>query len=386
MSKKIAGRRRRDRPRRQGRRRRLHEDARGRPRARPRAMIELGRSAGRETMCVLTDMDQPLGCAVGNALEMREAAETVRGDGPRDFAELVLDSVAHLLALSDLGIDEEEGRRRAEEAVDERRRVRRVRARGSAPSTAIRTSIGCRSRLSCSRWPLRATEFVASLGAIRIGLAALHLGAGRRTKEDAIDHAVGVVCLKKRGDAVRKRASRSPSARPRRARCRGRGCRRARRVRARGRCSAATADRARGPRLACPSFPRSRPSGPSWRLSSPAGRSYRSRSSTSGSRVRSILARGRSSTRGRARRRPSIDGGSMWLSGSSSDLVLLVHLRMTGSFLIARRWGAAADPHRRAVVRLDDGSDVAYRDVRRFGTWLVLEADELSRLSRRAAR
>jgi len=56
---------------------------------------------------------------------------------------------------------------------------------------------------------------------------------------------------------------------------------------------------------------------------------------------------------------------------------LLIHLRMTGSLLHARRGTLADDPHRRAVVRLDDGSDVAYRDVRRFGTWLVVEADEL---------
>ncbi len=61
-----------------------------------------------------------------------------------------------------------------------------------------------------------------------------------------------------------------------------------------------------------------------------------------------------------------------------SDLGLLVHLRMTGSFLVARSGALPLDPHRRAVVRLDDGSDVAYRDVRRFGTWLVLEADELT--------
>src|SRR5437879_3903576 len=80
-------------------------------------MIELGRRAGRETMCVLTDMDQPLGRAVGNALEVREAVDTVCGEGPADFTELVLDSVAHLLALSDLGIDEAEARRRAEDAV-----------------------------------------------------------------------------------------------------------------------------------------------------------------------------------------------------------------------------------------------------------------------------
>jgi formamidopyrimidine-DNA glycosylase len=60
-----------------------------------------------------------------------------------------------------------------------------------------------------------------------------------------------------------------------------------------------------------------------------------------------------------------------------SGIALLVHLRMTGSFLVARGGALPADPHRRAVVRLDDGTDVAYRDVRRFGTWLLLEDEEL---------
>ncbi len=81
------------------------------------AMLSLGREAGREVVCLLTDMDQPLGAAVGNAVEVREALDTVRGRGPADFTELVLDACARLLALSDLGIDEAEGRRRAEAAV-----------------------------------------------------------------------------------------------------------------------------------------------------------------------------------------------------------------------------------------------------------------------------
>ena len=80
-------------------------------------MLELGRSAGKEVTCLLTDMDQPLGRAVGNALEIREALDTVRGEGPVDFTELVLDACARLLAYSDLGIDVAEGRRRAEAAV-----------------------------------------------------------------------------------------------------------------------------------------------------------------------------------------------------------------------------------------------------------------------------
>jgi pyrimidine-nucleoside phosphorylase len=167
-----------------------------------RAMIALGRDAGRETVCVLTDMDQPLGCAVGNALEVREAAETVRGNGPADFSELVLDSVAHLLALSDLGVDEAEGRRRAERAVE-------TGAAFDAYERWIRAQHGDPDLLRLPTAPVvRAVAAprggaVASLGAVRVGLAALHLGAGRRTKEDVVDHAVGVVCLKKRGDSVR---------------------------------------------------------------------------------------------------------------------------------------------------------------------------------------
>src|SRR3954469_19911344 len=76
-------------------------------------MLELGRHAGREVACVLTDMEQPLGNAVGNALEIRETIATLRGEGPSDFTELVLSACAHLLAFSDLGVDEEAGRKRA---------------------------------------------------------------------------------------------------------------------------------------------------------------------------------------------------------------------------------------------------------------------------------
>src|SRR3954447_18760415 len=68
-------------------------------RALAETMLELGRRAGREVVCLLTDMDQPLGAAVGNALEVREALDTVRGEGPLDFTELVLDACARLLAL-----------------------------------------------------------------------------------------------------------------------------------------------------------------------------------------------------------------------------------------------------------------------------------------------
>jgi pyrimidine-nucleoside phosphorylase len=165
------------------------------------AMIALGRRAGREVVCVLTDMDQPLGCAVGNALEVREAHATVRGDGPPDFTELVLDASAHLLALSDLAIDRHEARGRAEAAIADGSALaaydRWVRAQGGDPDES-----------SLPRAPFVREVFaphdgyVRQLAALPIGVAALELGAGRSEKDDEIDHAVGVVCHKKRGDAV----------------------------------------------------------------------------------------------------------------------------------------------------------------------------------------
>ncbi|HKY23751.1 MAG TPA: thymidine phosphorylase [Gaiella sp.] len=164
-------------------------------------MIELGARAGREVTCLLTDMDQPLGRAVGNALEIHEARETVRGDGPGDFSELVLDACARLLAYSDLGIDVGEGRRLAEAAV----------ANGSALDVYerwIRAQGGDPDPDALERAPVRRVVaaphdgVVTRLGALDVGIAALELGAGRRAKDDPVDHAVGVLCFAKRGDQV----------------------------------------------------------------------------------------------------------------------------------------------------------------------------------------
>jgi len=164
-------------------------------------MVSLGRRAGRDVVCVLTDMDQPLGRAVGNALEVREALATVRGEGPPDLTELVLDACAHLLALSDLGIDVAEGRARAEAAVADGTALaayeRWVRAQGGDPDESALPKAPLIREVFAPRG-----GYVRRLAALPVGIAALHLGAGRRAKDDAVDHAVGIVCLKKRGEAV----------------------------------------------------------------------------------------------------------------------------------------------------------------------------------------
>jgi pyrimidine-nucleoside phosphorylase len=164
-------------------------------------MLALGQRAGRDVVCVLTDMEQPLGLAVGNALEVREAAATVRGEGPPDLTELVLDSCAHLLALSDLGVDRDEGRRRAERAVADGSANaaydRWVRAQGGDPDEAALPKAPHVREVFA-----RETGFVHGIRARAVGVAALHLGAGRLERDDEIDHSVGVVCHKKRGDPV----------------------------------------------------------------------------------------------------------------------------------------------------------------------------------------
>jgi pyrimidine-nucleoside phosphorylase len=164
-------------------------------------MIDLGTRAGREVVCLLTDMDQPLGRAVGNGLEIREAVATISGDGPPDFSELVLDACTRLLARSDLGIDVTEGRRRAEAAVADGSALaayeRWIRAQGGDPSLDAIEEAPVVRVVESPR-----DGVVERVGALAVGVAALELGAGRRTKADPVDHAVGVVCLAKRGDVV----------------------------------------------------------------------------------------------------------------------------------------------------------------------------------------
>jgi pyrimidine-nucleoside phosphorylase len=165
------------------------------------AMLELGRRAGRQVVCELTDMDQPLGHAVGNALEIREAIATLRGEGPPDLTELAVASAAHLVALVD-GAGEPEARGRAEAALRDGSALeaydRWIQAQGGDPSEeALPTAPVARTV------PAERDGYVTRLGARAIGVAAMRLGAGRTTKADTIDHAVGIVCLRKRGEPVR---------------------------------------------------------------------------------------------------------------------------------------------------------------------------------------
>ncbi len=165
------------------------------------AMRGLGEEAGIDVVCLLTDMEQPLGRAVGNALEVREAYETLAGDGPPDFRELVVVAATQLLTLSDLGLDEQAAQERATTALVDGAALeayeRWIRAQGGDPDPAVLPRPKVVREVSA-----QVPGFVRELRAREVAAVAMALGAGRERKEDPVDHAVGVVCLAKRGDRV----------------------------------------------------------------------------------------------------------------------------------------------------------------------------------------
>lgn len=175
-------------------------------RALAEAMVVIGAQAGRRTAAVISDMDQPLGFAVGNALEVREALETLRGEGPGDVRELCLTLGAQMLALARVASDAGDGRRRLERALAGGAGLAKfaemVRAQGGDPRV-----IDEPDRLPSAPLTLEAAAMsagiVESIDAEQIGLAAMKLGAGRMTHDDVIDPGVGVVLKKKVGDHVR---------------------------------------------------------------------------------------------------------------------------------------------------------------------------------------
>jgi len=164
-------------------------------------MIDLGNRAGREVVAVISDMDEPLGHAVGNALEIREAMATLRGEGPPDFVQLVVEASTQLLALSDLGVARDEARTRVEQAIADGSALvayeRWIAAQGGDPDEAALPSAPIVRAVTAPR-----AGYVQAVGAVQVGNAALRLGAGRRDKDDLIDHSVGVVLLKTHGDEV----------------------------------------------------------------------------------------------------------------------------------------------------------------------------------------
>lgn len=174
-------------------------------RALAKEMVSIGTMAGKKTVAVITDMDQPLGRAVGNSLEVREAIDTLRGEGPADFKEVVFALGSQMLMLAGRAADEKEARALMEGVIQDRSALDKfaqfVRAQGGDAAPVYDTSL-----LPVAGKTLAVTAkesgYVHRILAEDIGIACMTLGGGRETKESAIDLSVGIILEKKNGNAV----------------------------------------------------------------------------------------------------------------------------------------------------------------------------------------
>ncbi|MUG67035.1 MULTISPECIES: pyrimidine-nucleoside phosphorylase [Paenibacillus] len=170
------------------------------------AMVRIGNNVGRKTMAVISDMSQPLGAAIGNALEVREAIDTLRGQGPKDLEELCLALGSQMVYLAGKAGSLEEAEEKLREVMRNGQALEKFKA-FIANQGGDASVVDHPERLPEARFkielPAREDGVVAELVADEIGTAAMLLGAGRATKESEIDLAVGLVLNKKIGDPVR---------------------------------------------------------------------------------------------------------------------------------------------------------------------------------------
>jgi pyrimidine-nucleoside phosphorylase/thymidine phosphorylase len=170
-----------------------------------RTLAAIGRSMGKRVTALLTSMEEPLGCAVGNALEVAEAVETLRGGGPDDLREVTVALTAEMLLLGGVAEAPAAARAAVEAAIADGRGLSKlaeiVSAQGGDPE-AIRDPARLPRAPSVRDVPAPASGFVRAIDAEAIGLASVALGAGRARVDDRIDPAVGIVIHRKVGDRV----------------------------------------------------------------------------------------------------------------------------------------------------------------------------------------
>lgn len=170
-----------------------------------KAMVDIGTQVGRNTAAVISDMDQPLGFAIGNALEVQESIETLKGKGPADLTELCLTLGAHMVVLGGKAATVEEARELLKQQIDNGAALTKfkqfIAAQGGDATVADDTS-----RLPQAPFIINvvapSSGYVSTIDAEQLGLAAMLLGAGRATKEATIDYSVGITIRKKVGDSV----------------------------------------------------------------------------------------------------------------------------------------------------------------------------------------
>ncbi len=170
------------------------------------AMVSIGNNVGRNTMAIISDMSQPLGRAIGNALELKEAIDTLNGKGPEDLTELVLTLGSQMVVLANRANTLEEARQLLNEAIENGSALEKFKTflenQGGDVSVVDAPELLPTATYQIE-YKAQSSGVVSELIANEIGVASMMLGAGRQTKEDEIDLSVGIVLNKKVGDVVK---------------------------------------------------------------------------------------------------------------------------------------------------------------------------------------
>ena len=172
-----------------------------------KAMVQIGNSVGRQTMAIISDMSQPLGRAIGNALEVQEAIDTLKGKGPEDLTELCLTLGSQMVVVGEKAANLEEARAMLQKVIDDGSALeifkQFIKWQGGNENVVDNPELLPTAKFVTE---VTATEagYITFMEADEIGTAAMLLGAGRATKESEIDLAVGIVLNKKVGDRVEK--------------------------------------------------------------------------------------------------------------------------------------------------------------------------------------
>ncbi|MBE7094917.1 MULTISPECIES: pyrimidine-nucleoside phosphorylase [Bacillus] len=170
------------------------------------AMVRIGNNVGRQTMAVISDMSQPLGFAIGNALEVKEAIDTLKGEGPEDLTELVLVLGSQMVVLAKKANTLEEAREMLIEVMKNGKATEKFKeflSNQGGDSSIVDNPEKMPQAKYVIDVPAKTSGIISNIVADEIGIAAMLLGAGRATKEDEIDLAVGLMLRKKVGDAVK---------------------------------------------------------------------------------------------------------------------------------------------------------------------------------------
>lgn len=170
-----------------------------------KAMIEIGKHFGKDTRAMISNMSQPLGNAIGNALEVKEAIETLQGKGPKDFTELCLQAGSIMLVQTQAAKTQEEARALLQASIEQGTALEKLKDMVAYQDGNIEQIIHPEvlpQAKEIVEITAKESGYVKELHALQLGTLAMQLGAGRRTKEDTIDHAVGIVLNKKDGDEV----------------------------------------------------------------------------------------------------------------------------------------------------------------------------------------